>query len=54
MPRPTDTKMYDLLELTFDVPPGRFGGMTYEEGIRYTLEWVLGETSDAPLEEGDF
>ncbi len=27
----------------------RFPGMTYEQGIREALEWVIGDTDDDPL-----
>jgi len=29
----------------------RFPGMTYEQGIRETLEWIIGDTDDYPLPE---
>lgn len=30
---------------------GTFHGMTFEEGVRYALEWVLGECEEAPMED---
>lgn len=27
----------------------KLGGMTYEDGVRAALEWVLGESSDGGL-----
>lgn len=29
----------------------RWRGMTYEEGIRNALQWVLGESDDDPMED---
>ena len=31
----------------------RYPAMTYEEGVRDALQWVLGETNEAPLVVGD-
>lgn len=33
-------KKYDELEAVLDVP-SRYPGMSYEEGIQMTLEWIL-------------
>lgn len=29
----------------------RFPGMTYEQGVRDTLDWVLSEDAENPLEQ---
>lgn len=29
---------------------GKYGGMTYEEGVVAALEWILGWTDDEPME----
>jgi len=29
----------------------KFPGMSYEEGIKYAIEWILGESDVHPLEE---
>lgn len=26
-------------------------GMSYEEGVKYALEWILGEIEDKPIED---
>ena len=31
--------------------PSRFPGMTYEQGVRNALDWVLEETDDDPLDD---
>jgi len=28
-----------------------FHGMSYEEGVKTTLEWVLGNTEDKPMDD---
>ena len=33
--------------------PSRYSGMTYEEGIRIALEWVLGDVDDDEFEYAD-
>jgi hypothetical protein len=30
---------------------GRFSGMTYEEGVRAALDWILSNTDDPPIDE---
>jgi len=30
---------------------GKCFGLSYEEGVRTALEWVLGDTDDLPVEE---
>ena len=30
---------------------GKFSGMTYEEGVKNALEWVLEETEDKPMDD---
>lgn len=29
----------------------RYSGMTYEDGIRAGIEWLIGETDDYPFDE---
>ena len=46
MTRPTDKEIEQLIGQLIDrrVPQRtRWPGMTYEQGVRNTLEWVLGE-----------
>lgn len=31
--------------------PSRYPGMTYEEGVRDALDWVLDESMPSPLED---
>jgi hypothetical protein len=31
--------------------PSKYSGMSYEEGIRDALDWVLDETIPSPLED---
>jgi hypothetical protein len=32
--------------------PGKWSGMSYEQGVEDALEWVLGSSDDAPMDEG--
>lgn len=34
-----------------DSGESKFFGMTYEEGVKAALEWVLGYTNDRPMED---
>ena len=28
---------------------GKYHGMSYEEGVKYALEWILGDSNDEPM-----
>jgi hypothetical protein len=47
------SEIIDLLERCDEVAftAGNFPGMTYEEGVMYCLEWLLGEKDEDPLSE---
>jgi hypothetical protein len=32
---------------------GRWPGMTYEEGVRDALQWITGDSDDAPIEASE-
>jgi hypothetical protein len=32
-------------------PGGRWPGMSYEDGVKNTLYWILGESDDLPMED---
>lgn len=29
----------------------KYSGMSYEEGVKYALEWVTGQSDDKPMED---
>jgi hypothetical protein len=49
-----DHKMDDLLNWCMDADNegSHYFGMTYEQGIRDTLDWLSGETDTGPHEQG--
>lgn len=54
MSRPTDSQIEDVRDLALDYTTEnrtKFPGMTYEEGVEAALSWVMGESSENPLEE---
>ena len=54
MNRPDDDQIQALADKASDIintGTTRFRGMTYEEGIRKALEWVLGNAEETPLED---
>lgn len=49
---PTEDEIEEVLDLaleSIDAGISRFGGMTYEEGVRETLDWIRGN-GDRPME----
>jgi len=30
---------------------GKFNGMSYEDGVKYALEWVCGDSDEEPMPE---
>ncbi len=45
------TQEIDAVLEACDARQGRWPGMTYEEGVRAALLWVLGIWDDNPIEE---
>jgi hypothetical protein len=35
----------------FDMGRSKFPNMSYEEGVREALEWVTGNSDDAPMDD---
>lgn len=31
--------------------PSKWSGMTYEQGVRNALQWVLGDSDDKPMDD---
>jgi len=44
----TEEELYRVLDWAQDVQGSRYPGMSYEDGIIYTLDWILGRTDDPP------
>ena len=53
MSRPTKTEIDEVSDwATQGIAEGtRFPGMSYEEGIRATIDWMRGDTDERPDEE---
>lgn len=52
--KPTQAEIDELLDaVSEEINKGssRFHGMSYEEGIRDTIEWMTGETDEHPYED---
>ena len=49
----TEEELYRVLDWAQSAENGksRFPGMSYEDGIVYTLDWILGRSDDAPDNE---
>ena len=49
----TEEELYRVLDwaMTGKNEGSRFPGMSYEDGIIYTLDWILGRSDDAPDNE---
>ena len=45
--RPTDAEIQEQIDASYE---SDMYGMSYEEGVRYALEWVLGG-DDKPIED---
>lgn len=49
-----EKEIYDQLDQAnsnIDEGTSAFSGMTYEEGVKAALEWILNKDSDAPMDE---
>lgn len=49
----TETEMYDEIDRANEAIDngGKFNGMSYEDGIKEALEWVMGNTLDKPMDD---
>ncbi len=45
----SEVDILDEIEKTYE-SNGRWPGMTYEEGVRAALDWVLGNAEYAPMD----
>ena len=52
MAKPTTTQIDNLINELIDEPGPRWPAMTYEQGLRAALDWILDE-GDHPLDEDD-
>lgn len=52
MPRPTNAEINEQIALSIETD-GKLFGMTYEQGVREALEWVLGLTEEKPIPEDE-
>ena len=53
---PTEKEINDVLDKCADAEnegKTRWRSMTYEQGVRAGIEWVLGNTDENPLEDDD-
>lgn len=50
---PTEKEMFDQIDLANEgiEEGGKFNGMSYEEGVKATLEWVMGQVKEKPMDE---
>ena len=46
----TEYKINNMIDKAIDAE-GRFPGMSYEQGVRYALEWVMEYVDEAPIQE---
>lgn len=51
MEPPTKAEIDEVLNQAADAidQGSRFGGMSYEEGVRAGIEWVTGQTDENPM-----
>jgi hypothetical protein len=49
----TTEEIEDQIELAVEgIEHGsKFRGMSYEDGVKYALEWVTGQSDDKPMED---
>ncbi len=47
----TPDDMEKVINAIVDNPDPRWSAMTYEQGVRAALEWVLGEEDHNPLDD---
>ena len=45
----TKEEIEEQIDLTMEFP-NKFHGMTYADGVKYALQWVLGEMDEKPME----
>lgn len=50
--KPTDKEIEAQIGEAID-QNGRYPGMSYEDGVRDALDWVLGNEPNPPLDEGE-
>ena len=51
--KPTDTSIDDVLNKCIEAEAHNrtaFGGMTYEEGVRAGIDWLVGNEEEKPLD----
>lgn len=56
MPRPSDEEMSEQVNRALNIQDRKgtlYRGMSYEQGVSDTLDWVLGNNSDKPLSDED-
>jgi hypothetical protein len=46
----TEQEIQDQMDLAIE-NPRVFHGMNYADGVKYALEWVLGQNDTAPMED---
>lgn len=44
----TEKEIYDQIDLSYEKD---FSGMSYSEGVRAALEWILGDDAPHPMED---
>ena len=49
MRRPTDAEIQEAIDRTLDVEGTKYRGMTYEDGVREALDWVLGRIEEVDI-----
>lgn len=49
----TQSEIQAVADKVDTVSPSRYPNMTYEEGVRSALDWVLGDTPDDEFIDGD-
>lgn len=45
----TKEEIEEQIDLSMEFPD-KFHGMTYADGVKYALQWVLGEMDEKPME----
>lgn len=49
--KPSEKEIRDQLDIALD--SNKFKGMSYEDGVVYALEWVLGIRQSKPMDDDD-
>ena len=52
--KPTEREINDVLNQCVEAEEtgeSRWPGMSYEQGVKAGIEWVLGQTTDNPLDD---